>query len=403
MALLERPSGAERAKDFAKRVSDSRHNIFGRHGSAAQARLFEPSIQGLRGLAALSVLLVHLYDMPLTAGFLPPMPSWFDAIIGTFGRGVEVFFMISGYLIPASLVRHQVVSKFFIDRCLRILPVFVILHLALFVIGPLVGYKFFKDIDALDYVKIFLANLFFLPDILNLPLGQQNAWTLTYEWVFYLWFAAAYYFAARSRQVTALLVLAGVIAVLYFPISAYFMVGFALRAIELRIGARGISGLLLSVACLALMYMLLEYVHPFVGLLPALILFSTVLNPASTIAQQLSKASPQFVGKISYSLYLVHPFALYPLQVIGARLVSQGYSPWVVWPMFVVLGLLSSFVASTITYELIEVRLREAVAALLGTHERKTSVEVQSAVASPLSRDDLRDHARFDHQGRRRE
>src|SRR5690349_18149229 len=110
MTLHERPSGAERAKDFARKISDGRHNIFAQHGTTAQARLFEPSIQGLRGLAALSVLLVHLYDMPLTAGFLPQLPSWFDAIIGTFGRGVEVFFMISGYLIPASLVRHQVVS-----------------------------------------------------------------------------------------------------------------------------------------------------------------------------------------------------------------------------------------------------------------------------------------------------
>jgi len=399
MALLERPSGSERAKDLAKRISGGRHNIFAQHGSAAQARLFEPSIQGLRGLAAFSVLLVHLYDMPLTAGFLPQVPSWFDAIIGTFGRGVEVFFMISGYLIPASLVRHQLVSKFFIDRCLRILPVFVILHLALFVVGPIVGYKFFRGIDALEYVKIFLANLFFLPDILNLPLGQQNAWTLTYEWVFYLWFAAAFYFATRSRLVTALLVVAGVITVLCFPISAYFLIGFALRAIDLRIGARGVSGLLLSVACLALMYMLLEYVHPFLGLLPGLILFSTVLNPASSFAQLMSKATPQFVGKISYSLYLVHPFALYPLQVIGARLVSQGYSPWMVWPMFVVVGLLTSVIASTITYELIEVRLRNAIAALLGTHDRKISVEVQSAVASPVLRDDMRDRASLESSG----
>ncbi|WP_262049116.1 acyltransferase family protein [Bradyrhizobium sp. Bra78] len=403
MALLERPLGAGRAKYIAKRISDSRRNIFGPHGSTAQAQLFEPSIQGLRGLAALSVLLVHLYDMPLIAGFLPPVPSWFDATIATFGRGVEVFFMISGYLIPASLVRHQVVSKFFVDRCLRILPVFVILHLALFAIGPLVGYKFFKGIDALDYAKIFLANLLFLPDVLHLPLGQQNAWTLTYEWVFYLWFAAGFYFATRSRPVTALLVLGGAITVLYFPISAYFLVGFALRAIDLRIGARGASGLLLSFTCLALTYMLLEYVHPFLGLLPGLILFSTVLNPASTIAQLLSKAAPQFVGKISYSLYLVHPFALYPLQVVGARLVSHGYSSWVVWPMFVALGLLSSFVASTITYELIEVRLRNAIAARLRTGGRKTSVEVQSAVASPLLQENTSDHVPLDRQGRRRE
>jgi peptidoglycan/LPS O-acetylase OafA/YrhL len=339
---------------------------------------FEPSIQGLRGLAALSVLLVHLYDMPMLAGFLPAVPSWFDATIGTFGRGVEVFFMISGYLIPASLVRHKLISKFFYDRCLRILPVFVTFHLILFAIGPLVGYKFFKDIDALNYLKIFFANLLFLPDILNLPLGQQNAWTLTYEWAFYIWFAIAFYFAPRSLLATALVVVAGCAAMFYFPITAYFLIGLVLGAIELRIRAPGFIGLVFSIACLALMYAMLEYVHPFTGLIPAFFLFSTVLNPGSAIAQLLSKAAPQFAGKISYSLYLVHPFALYPLQVIGAKLVVHGYSPWIVWPMFVTVGLPLSFIASTITYELIEVRMRKAIAAFLGDSKRGSFAEVQN-------------------------
>ncbi|QOZ49005.1 acyltransferase [Bradyrhizobium sp. CCBAU 53340] len=344
----------------------------------ARTQRFEPSIQGLRGLAAFSVLLVHLYDMPMLAGFLPAIPSWLDATVGTFGRGVEVFFMISGYLIPASLVRHKLVSKFFYDRCLRILPVFVTFHLILFAVGPLVGYKFFKDIDALNYLKIFFANLFFLPDLLNLPFGQQNAWTLTYEWAFYIWFALAYYFAPRSLAATALVVLAGCVAMFYFPITAYFLIGLVLGAIELRVRAPGSLGLAFSVACLALMYALLEYVHPFAGLIPAFLLFSAVLNPDSAIAQLLSKAAPQFVGKISYSLYLVHPFALYPLQVIGSKLIAHGYSPWAVWPMFVAVGLPLSFVASTITYELIEVRMRNAIVAFLRDSNQRSLAEARN-------------------------
>ena len=101
---------------------------------------FLPSIQGLRGVAAISVLIVHLYDMPLLAGFLPHVPGWFHGTINMGGHGVELFFMISGLLIPASLVRHASVAKFFYDRALRILPVFVVLHLVLFVAGPIVFY-----------------------------------------------------------------------------------------------------------------------------------------------------------------------------------------------------------------------------------------------------------------------
>ena len=37
---------------------------------------FLPAIQGLRGVAAMSVLFVHLYDMPLLAGFMPRLSPW---------------------------------------------------------------------------------------------------------------------------------------------------------------------------------------------------------------------------------------------------------------------------------------------------------------------------------------
>ena len=66
------------------------------------------------------------------------------------GHGVELFFMISGFLIPASLVRHGSFWKFIRDRVMRIMPVFGVLHLLLFIVGPIVGYKFFRDIDALQ-------------------------------------------------------------------------------------------------------------------------------------------------------------------------------------------------------------------------------------------------------------
>ena len=66
----------------------------------------------------------------------------------------------------------------------------------------------------------------------------------------------------------------------------------------------------------------------------------------------------QYVGKISYSLYLVHPFVLFPLQVIGLKLVAIGVDRWLLWAAFILLGSLMSLVASAISYELIEVRLR---------------------------------------------
>jgi peptidoglycan/LPS O-acetylase OafA/YrhL len=320
---------------------------------------FVPSIQGLRGVAALSVLLVHMYVMPLLAGFLPQLPPWFHAIANTGGHGVELFFMISGYLIPASLVRHGDVSAFFYDRCMRILPVFVVLHLALFTIGPIVGYKFFKGIDLVTYVELFVANLLFLPDALGLPLGQQNAWTLSYEWAFYIWFAAI--FASRRGGhwfITWLLIGIAVAAVVYRPNAAFFGIGMLLSRANFRLLIAGWPGLLAGALCVIAMYGSLEYLHAVPALLPGLLLFAMVLSPGSGVATLLDSPLLQYLGKISYSLYLVHPFALYPLQAFGAKFFAAGVNPWLLWAGFVAIGVPVAIVASALSYRFIEVALR---------------------------------------------
>jgi peptidoglycan/LPS O-acetylase OafA/YrhL len=338
---------------------------------------FLPAIQGLRGIAALSVLFVHLYDMPLLAGFMPPIWPWLASTINMGGRGVELFFMISGFLIPASLVRHRSVAKFFYDRCLRILPVFVILHLTLFTVGPLVGYKFFKGIEVGTYLQLFFVNLAFLPDALGLPIGQQNAWTLSYEWAFYILFAAIFVAVVRLRSwLLALpLIALAVAGILFRPIAAYFLIGLLFSAVDLPIRLGGRTGLLAGVTCGVAMYLSLEYLHPFIGLVPGFLLFGMVLSQKSGIATALSAPSLQYLGKISYSLYLVHPFALFPLQVIGANLAGGGVDLWLLSAAFATLGLVLSLIAGGISYELFEVRFRRSLDAAFRRRLFRTSGE----------------------------
>ncbi|MBK3665302.1 acyltransferase [Bradyrhizobium diazoefficiens] len=334
---------------------------------------FVPSVQGLRAIAALSVLMDHFYDMPkggmydiANPGFLPPLWPWFQSVINVGGHGVELFFMISGFLIPSSLVRHGSLARFFFDRVLRIMPVFLVLHVALFVIGPIVGYKFFRGIDVGSYLGIFLANLFFLQDALGLPIAQQNAWTLTYEWAFYIWFAVT--FAALrlgGRMMAAPLILLGVACVLHWPITAFFCIGMFFSATGVRFPVSGRIGFAAGVVCGVAMYASLVLFHPFVALIPAFLLFGMVLAPGSGIGSALSAPALQFVGKISYSLYLVHPFVLFPLQVTGLKLVAMGADRWLLWFGFILLGIIASLIASAISYQLIEVRLRRVMGGAL--------------------------------------
>jgi len=332
-------------------------------GAAGAARAgFFPPIQGFRGLAALTVVFAHLYAMPMLAGFLPALPGWLHKVFDTGGHGVELFFMISGFLIPASLVRHGKVSTFMYDRCLRILPVFVALHLVVFTLGPIAGYKFFNGINVGTYIQLFLVNLFFLPDALGLPIAQQNAWTLSYEWAFYIWFAAIFV-AYRAQSWWAMVVfgLVALAAVGYRPNTAFFGIGIIFGLLSVRLPVKGWLGLIMAIACFALMFGLLDSVGAWAALLPGFLLFAAVLTPESGFARALSVSALQFVGKISYSMYLVHPFVLYPLQMVGRKLAEHGVNSWLLWGGFVLSGLTLTLIASSLSFEIIEVRLRSAI------------------------------------------
>lgn len=83
-------------------------------------------------------------------------------MINVGGYGVEFFFMISGFLILVSLIWYGLLVWFFFDWVLCIMLVFVVLYFVLFVFGLIVVYKFFCDIDVMNYFVIFMVNLFFL-------------------------------------------------------------------------------------------------------------------------------------------------------------------------------------------------------------------------------------------------
>lgn len=87
------------------------------------SRKFNASVHGLRGLAALSVFVFHtIFQIQFTA----PFPFALEATLGSLRSGVQLFFMISGYLITGSIIRHANVRAFLLDRVARIYPVFLL-------------------------------------------------------------------------------------------------------------------------------------------------------------------------------------------------------------------------------------------------------------------------------------
>jgi peptidoglycan/LPS O-acetylase OafA/YrhL len=142
-------------------------------------------------MAALCVVFDHVgYFLP--AGIQGAVNQWFNP--GSYG--VFVFFLISGYIVPASLERKGSVRTFWVSRLFRLYPLYLLaiaIALALWMahFGTLRG----EDADPGTSV---LSQMLMMSNVLagiNLP---NVVWSLSYEMIFYLLLTAL--FVARIHR-----------------------------------------------------------------------------------------------------------------------------------------------------------------------------------------------------------
>lgn len=354
------------------------NNLIARPQTRQDAVKYFPSVQGFRGFSAFSVLIEHIYRMAQNGGFASTFSRSADLALPTLGNAVALFFIISGFVIPASLVRHGDLRRFFFDRLLRILPVFVAIHLLVFSVGPLVGYKWFAGADVGQYLTLFFSNLTFTAPLLHLPLAQQNSWTLTYEWLFYIFIAIFWFAGTRTRHpapALAVLTVVGVLVCLRYPMCWYFLVGLAFaqfRSIPVRVG-RAVEIVVVPLTFVAF-YGLAQYGGDYWAIPFGAVIFWFVLQDGTLTSKLLQSRVMQFIGLISYSLYLVHPIVMYPLQAIGGHLVRRGFSPDLVFPAFAVASVGLAIAASYVSYRLLEVGARRRLTIWVNRHTRDRDV-----------------------------
>lgn len=139
------------------------------------------------------VVALHLYGALITGGLVDPcgVAARWEWLFALGHRGVELFFLISGYLIAGSLVRHGDATRFLVQRLVRIYPAFLVPHLLIFMVGPWVGYGWMAEVDLLGWVAHFFSNLLLLPGLFPLPIANIVAWTLSLEMAFYFLAAGA--------------------------------------------------------------------------------------------------------------------------------------------------------------------------------------------------------------------
>jgi peptidoglycan/LPS O-acetylase OafA/YrhL len=150
-------------------------------------------LDALRGFAALCVV----FDHGSTLLLLPVrsfLYQWFN--LGQYG--VFVFFLVSGYIVPASLERKGSVRGFWISRAFRLYPMFLLV-LVLSAVAYETGHGTVANAGAHPLAAI-LGWLFMMQNVaagINLPVVT---WTLSYEMVFYLLLAGLFSWGVHRRS-----------------------------------------------------------------------------------------------------------------------------------------------------------------------------------------------------------
>ena len=340
---------------------------------------YRPDIDGLRAIAVLLVLIFHFRLIP--------------SVDGGF-TGVDVFFVISGFLIT-SIIRADLETSrfniygFYAARVRRLGPALIVTLAATTIAG--VVYLYPHDlIELANQIlssQAYVANIYFWRNVNYFGLSADSVfllhtWSLAVEEQFYLFFPLLLILLRRLDRRAFWIVLAS-LAIVSFglnvatvgakPGTAFYLL--PTRAWELLIGALApqfdrlakqpwlletcsVSGLGLIVAG-AVFYRPSMSFPGFFALIPtlgtALVLGSGAAAP--TFAhRQLGRQPLRYVGKISYPLYLVH----WPLIVFCNVAAGERSA----WPLRLAMFLVSIAAAAAI-FHLAERPIRER--RILGT------------------------------------
>lgn len=312
----------------------------------------------LRGFAAVAVMVHHhgqYYD-ELYPGRAPLSVNFFA---GHFG--VELFFIISGFVILMTIERKGTVWAFAVARAARLMPCFLAalaLATIILIVAPM------PPLDT-PTVRRFLANLTMAPLLFGERVVDLPYWTLTYEMVFYISMALLLALG-RLRQIEWI-ALAWIAAGLAFTMwgdvdhhrrtstlllayySNFFVIGMCLYLVHVG-RARLVTWVALVLAILTSARGGGEQAfHASGALYLALTVAFALLVWLGTTAVGRWAAMPPlvFLGRISYPLYLVH-------VVLGFQVIRFGVEHGWSTVIGVVSAAAVSLAAATLLHYLVE-------------------------------------------------
>lgn len=304
---------------------------------------YRPEVDGLRTIAVIPVVLFHLGNNWIAGGYF----------------GVDVFFVISGYLITSILLKEEKFTifsfkNFFTRRVRRIMPALLFMVAVVLAVSCLISFRLFLQSfssDALSAIFSY-ANISMLLKFGNYWGNSAetspflHCWSLSVEEQFYLiypFFIA--YFANNKKRLFIILSIISLLsfaafmfAAKFFPTSGFFLL--PTRAWELACGGLlAISGANLPLlkfkkhfSLLGIILIMLSF-FVFTGsegigisaLLPVIgsVLIIGYSSPNDNVGRFLKTKPMVEIGKMSYSLYLWHWPVIVLAKTLPARLYIQ--------------------------------------------------------------------------------
>ena len=266
------------------------------------------ALDGLRGIAALVVVLYHYFfrynELYGYDGLNSSLFSW-----GHYG--VELFFLISGFVIYFSANRSQVtVKSFAISRFFRLYPTYWVCLIVTFSVVSIFGLEG-REVE----LKTAIINIVMFQNYLGIKSVDGVYWTLAVELNFYFWIALALWRGQLSNLVyifsficlisiftlnAELLYLKVFNTVFFLYYLPFFVVGMSVYLIQSKLDLKqGLLGILVSVFTLC-------FTRDVDVVLPSLVCLLVFFSAISISNKLFELPFLKFLGLVSYPLYLIH-------------------------------------------------------------------------------------------------
>jgi len=335
------------------------------------------TIDGLRGIAALSVVFYHLSgNLKLELSQL--LPDFITLAFSYGYLGVPIFFVISGFVISLSIGSNKITKKYFgnfiLRRSIRLDPTYwvsiILAIILLFIKAEFIGTTYHLP----SFSNIF-SHMFYLQDLLEVsPLISVVYWTLCLEvqlYIFYIitvWVSQQFHkeeVAPHDQHIHSLLIL---LVGLFSLAADYKLINVSHPGLFIAYWHYFLMGVLVSNVirnltyskCTLFVWIFIEilfqstiFIKPYSigGIIACAFIY--ILWRKDLLDSVFTGKGFQFFGTISYTLYLIHPDIGWKVISVAKLLLQDHMSPLVGGAIFM-FGLTISIACAYALHVIIE-------------------------------------------------